>query len=577
MTMTFTTTEEIRLFDFSTMPDVFKICTLGWTILGVGNADYIKTGVSPNLSSINGPDIISADGSIWKLSTNCIKPEYFGAIPKIHGNSTTMEWLQNTKRINDFFAHITENDVGISCITGEFEINGELFLGRNSSGAVVNEISTKQIIGSPIFTLKGSSKLNTLLTIHGFNFALWSGRITIKGPNRIWKQRQIIHGVLISGCSRSVFGGFFCEYVAGFGVYCSSEHYPSGNTTMVSLGNCRFSFCGSGSNRNNDSDFMITTYSNPRQIIDHRFSQVDVGDIPGTEILPNIRQRPLILTDDNTFHIIPPQKTLGNQKTIDRENNRVIITPLVSDYGRLKWIFGGGIWLQGADVGIVNIDSIDAVNSAISLNIGAEYGPTVNRIVNHYCFSAVNPIRRTATQVSTTNINSIYCEHNYCYWSGANGSYSNINGLYSFDFENDIPQIGSFPNALYGMSISRNGELLSYEKKGRNKSESHSRVDLIINNKNIIKTYKKDNINMQLEIDEGANAVFGYDSAQVTIMGSGINHSPKGNLIFTAKNSAHTINGNPSLLLNDFFGPAIISIYFEFDSMNFVVAVTNKI
>lgn len=574
--MIFKNAEEVRLFDFSSTSDVHKLYILGWSILGIGNANYIRVGSSTNISSFDGPDIISADGSLWKLSTNHIRPENFGAIPKTHGNGSTLEWTKNTRSINEFFIHITQNDVGTAYITGEFEVDGELFLGKDNSGTVVPLVLTKHLIGSPVFILKGSSRLNTLFTIHGFKFSMWDGRITIKGPNRIWKERQIIHGVIISGCTRSVFGGFICEYLAGYGVYCSSEHFDSGNSTMVSLGDCRFSFCGSGSNRNNDSDFMITSYSNPREILDYRFSQLDVGEIPGIDILPNIKQRPLILLNKSSYHIIPQQNRIGNQETINKNNNTIIITPSINSSGNLKWIFGGGIWLQGADVGIININSIDAVNSAISLNIGAEYGPTVNRIVNHNCFSAVNPVRRTANQVSTTNINAIYCENNYCYWSGTGGSYSNINGLYSFDFIKDIPQIDSFPNSLYGMTINRNGTLLSYEKKGRNKSESHSRVDLLIDNKSIVKTYKKDNISIQLAIDDAANAVFGYDSAQITIMGNGINSSPTGNITFTTKDNNHTINGSTNLILSNFCGPAIISIYFEFNSLNFIVAATNK-
>lgn len=584
-TKTFTLFDDFKSFDFSSEPSINRVVTLGHTVNNIGAAIYYKIGTGiPDTG--NEGELTTSDSSKWKIMSFPLSVEQFGAIPKGTSISEIDIPQNNTEKINNFLSFITENDVGVAFFSGTFEVNNTISLGYKNDRTLSSKVKTTHITGSPIIELVSENQINTVFEIFAFSFSLWEGRITVKATGTtVWSNRKCLFCVKISGCSRSIFGGFTCKGAKVFGLLCSSELIPSGNSNLLNLGDCRFDSCGSGSSSiDKDSYFMTANWLGNKVETSSggtKSSILKVSAIPDDDALLRARAYPFLFMENGDFHYV---------REINRTTNEVTMQPILDNTlneSKFKWVFGGGLALRGSDVGVVNINSIDVVNCAIGLDMMSIYGPVAQRVVAQSCFAGMCFGLRSDAAMISANILAFYNEGNvgaFIPLAKTNAANYNISTVYSLNLNTDVLYIKTRSsdnslneyNGLNNFTITKKGNFLSHEKKSENKAETHSSITYKIDNSNKLQTYRKNNATILLDIDLELHKTFGFDSGQLTFIGTGSNHSPTGMINFIPKDASITVNGADNWEVSDFNGPAIFSIYYEYKNRNFIIATTNK-
>ncbi len=579
--MTFNTFSEFKSFDFTDFEDIQKVLTNSHTISGIGAAEYSRAGTGL-ADTGNEAELSTSDGSIWKLTSFPVSAEHFGALPRAHGSSSMS--------INKFLVHISENDVGSASFAGDYGLDEPIQLGVNATGDNVRKVATKQILGSP--KLVATAPMEVVFYIRNFIFSIWNGKIHIFGSNDSrwtepmrWKDRTTLYGVVVSGCGRSSFDGFFCNNVSVYGLLCTSESEGGGNVTFINVGDCRFLGCGSGTGNNDDNYFMTSTWSNRREEgtsgSGGQRTVIDVVEIPSEAHLRALTY-PFIQLENGELHFV---------WDVDRRSNTIKVYPWIDTTlheGSFRWVFGGGMGLRGSDANVINASGIDATTCASGLDMMSIYGPTVQRLVSQNNFTGMRFGLRPNGAMVSANIGAFYTEGSTSAFipvvTGRNDGAYHIATEYALNLGTQVQYLKvrygdnrTTHNGLFGYTILMNGDLLTYEKKPNNRATRHSRLDLTINNKDISQVYRIDKWNIQLNIDMAVHSAFGYDSAQLTMLGSGTNFTPTGGFTFKCKDSSATVNSAESWIAKEFTGPAIFTIYYEVKDNNYIVAVTNKL
>ncbi|GAB5398579.1 MAG: hypothetical protein Aureis2KO_01640 [Aureisphaera sp.] len=579
----FETINDLKLHDFSSEPEVLKINTLGHTVKGVGAAEYIRIDSTGDARG-DDAEFRSLDGVLWKLVSFPVRPEHFGALPKGVGVTSLDIPAINTHGINSFLIYVSEVDVGTAAFTGMFDINGEIFLGRDRSGELLNKVATTHIIGSPTLSYKGNDYVDTIFTIYGFSFSKWDGIISVKGKGGTWEQRKCGFCIKISNCSRTVFGGFIGSKAKAYGLLCSSRLFQgrNGNTSQMNLGDCRFTRCGSGNHEDSAGFYFISNWTHtgdPRTVNPRygprKFTLITTDELPPEELLEQARKRPYVVMSNGDLHYVV-------RDTINRSTNQFIIKPSIDPTltdTTMKWIFGGGIALTGDDAGNCKFSGVDVTNCAIGLDVLTFYGPVVDRLVNHYCFVALIANKETTMGAI---VHSLYCEGNHAALISPSGKIA-ITGVQEVDMIKNIRYLGRGDSS--GIAFNENGlprltfvrgesaEFASHEKKNNNRTEKYSRIDFVINNKYISQIYRHNQPKIQLDINLKWHKAFGFDSGQLTIIGTSAPDFAPTEVEFSTKKDSTTINGGDSTWVSTgFSGPAVFFIYYDVENDNFEVA-----
>lgn len=592
MEKTFVSFDAFQNFDFSST-NIEYVRTLGHSIAGIGAATYVKV-TTPAPSQNNAALLATVDGSVWQLVSTPICPEHFGAIPEKHEAGVPNVMAINRAAIQAFLMHITLVNCGTVCFDQIYKIDGPLYLGlaedgsvmQNTSGGVINRIATRHIVGSPFLRYWGDAVIDTVFTIFGFLHSTWDGKIEVESRGgEVWANRKAWYGIKMSFVGRSKFGGCLVRNMRAYGLLVSSELFVEGaNTNGVDLGNCSFRFCGSGAGPRNgtfsDHLFFTTQWSKKLSDTGNVLTNViETTALPDLAKLERSRSYPYLFLSNQSFHTFLQKPVSGNTDlTIDP-----VIDPNLSA-GSLKWIFGGGLALRGNDVSVVGINLLDAVNCAIGLDVMTLYGPKVQRVIAQSTFLGTSFGLSYSKALKGVQIDTFYAEGNYATFlrmcSLTNESPLNIDMFYVLKQDQKLtPYVNMFHGTPY-LNINKYGELLSYEKQTKNRKDfrlpgtGHPIIDLKLNNQNIHQVHKQQfhKIEFFLEIDIENHNLFGYNAAQVTVLGNGTNHAPTGEIQFTAP-TGYTINGAASWSIQqNFEGPAIFSVYFEYNNNNFLIA-----
>lgn len=605
MTMNFESFSAFKTYDFANdSTGIEYVTTSGHTIEGIGAAQYTKIGDGGTPNTGNEVQLVTNDGSIWKITSYPISVQHFGALEVNVNNLPPNTRQLNTLRINNFLHYIANNNLGLASFAGEYEVDGPLFMDCATGSTTLHFPYTRHIVGSPIIRLElpATAPIGTppypiraAFTIFGFKNAVWDGKIYVRLRNsNDWVNKKCVHGILISASGRSTFGGFYCKGAASFGLLYTSHVLASGNTSLANLGDCKFEDCGSGYNKVSGTDprYMMGNWDNkqviqedephptiPGEIITSTYYTIDIDNIPDNIYLEGARSHPFLLIGD-TLHYV--------RKFFD--NNQVAIFPRVDDNlssGSLKWIFGGGIGLRGSDANVTHIKSLDVTNCSIGLDMMSVYGPIVQRLVSQSCFtSACFGLRHDGTMHSA-NIAGLYCEGNYSEFipmvTAARSDGSNHIGTeYALKWENvkylkDRKADNSLThNGLVGYTIVMDGQFLSYQKNHLNDGE---KFRFNINSKSQAEIYHRDHSRVTLRARERLIEPFGYNGGQLTFVGTGPNGSPTGPITLTP-DAGYTLNGQTAgIVYQNFSGPAIFSIFLDTSNggKNFLVGVSNKV
>lgn len=164
---------------------------------------------------------------------------------------------------------------------------------------------------------------------------------------------------------------------------------------------------------------------------------------------------------------------------------RILVFPRVHTElapGALRWIFGGGLGLRGADANVVNASLVDTTQCAVGLDMMSMYGPTVQRLGSQGNFAGMCFGLRPSGAMVSANIGALYTEGDRAAFIALiaarhQGAY-HIATEYALELSTEVLFIPmryadnrTVHNGLYGYTILMDGELLSHEKLPNNRSD----------------------------------------------------------------------------------------------------------
>jgi hypothetical protein len=246
--------------------------------------------------------------------------------------------------------------------------------------------------------------------------------------------------------------------------------------------------------------------------------------------------------------------------------------------------------MLGDDAGILNVNQIDATRCGYGLFTGSLYGPIVKRVVSQFCGVGFAFGTRNDGSSVTFSLNGFYCENNVFDIVRNTGS-SNIGGVIFADYALNEAKIAytcdaraagnafnNLSNNLNSVAFIRSGKYLSYEKRRLNRTGTGANLAFLVNDvPNKSQTFARNtswNINLNTELQ--ANNNFGYDSATLTLVGTGTNSAPTGTMTFNPPDD-WTVNATTSVAFTGFTGPAVFSFTADFSTSDITVTCHNSL
>jgi hypothetical protein len=487
----------------------------------------------------------------------------FGAI----GNGVA----NDTAAVQAFFNYIAANNVGTAYCDGRFLVSSGIYYGDGT-----NQAATLQIVGYAEFI--ASTAIDILVDFRSASNLVWDGGIRALGTGGTsYASRTCRVGIRIAGSggtnSRQTFVSLRAQYFYDTGISVQTL------STLTDLGNVRAAYCGSGA-----TGFSLTAgWSNPvNSGSSNSINQRTVIDV--TVLPPTSLESPEIVNISGQPYYVA---------SVDTVNSKLTVFPWVDSTltsGSLTYMFGGGVYIQGSDSGIIGANQIDSTGCGFGLWTTALYGPVVNRLVAQNCGSGfAYGFDSNASNVGFT-LNGFYAENNIFDLIKVTSSFSaggtNIHGgVIMTDYENNYAKWASCAaprssgNVLLASGTSSNqvavisaGTSQEYITTGSNAQETASTYSLFPTDSPKSKIFSKDSwtINVQTP-DADLNRLFGYGFDTLTIIGAtNTNGSPTGTFTFNAP-SGYTVNGGTSAAFAGFTGPAVFQIYYQVSTLDILI------
>lgn len=476
-----------------------------------------------------------------------LTPKSFGAI----ADGKT----DDTQALNEFFAHIADNEIYDVRISGTYLITDTVYF-QPTKG---NQIKSLEINGSPTFICRGDFDIG--FRIHGFAWGYWNGIINVKGQgSSTWASRKQHILVYVTSSGRSKFLGFKLDGAKYSGLFIDGDR---GNTSHMSLGKVRGSGCGSGSINKNAS-----LYANVLKVENN-----------GTEMF--LDKLPPILQDVNgntigrsmiMFKVVGEDYMGYARYGYDLDKSKLIMK---GDHSHLEgkqivFFHGGVISIKGSDAGVMTVESIDAVNSTCAMDVMSMYGHTVGATLSQSCGTSFILGNRLDGAMVTMTMQAPYVEGVYyeivrLSAAVSDGSFTII-GEYAFNINKCYSFSGDKRN-MSGIAFIKSGQFYSYYADPRTK---HSRMDISANSTKHV-SYKKDFWTFGVSYSKTLYDAYGYHNSFLTVYGSGENNAPKGSLKFIKPKKSEygkdiTINGEANECeFKDFQGVAKFMLVYNGD------------
>ena len=547
-----------------------RIKNLGTPIATTDAATKTYTDVLVNNTALGpAPTGLIATGSVTSRLladrfADLINPKDFGAV----GDGVT----DDTVALQAFFDSLEANDYGTASADGEFLV---------SSGVTLTSSLTKKIVGNCRIT--ANAAIENVFTLTDFDWGHWE-KLDIRGTGGPANYAGITcdTGLYLIGSALAKFEDLYVRNFrfAGCVVY-------GGNSNMVSLGYVTAIDCGSGCTYHALAS-VTGAWSNPVNSGTSgsglQRTTIDVTNLPPDFIL------------DNTYGVVGLTSYMVRIEgypyyieSIDQANSKMSIFPWLPSTatpGSFEYVFGGGIFLKGADQNVVGIDMLDATRCGIGLCVNSLYGANARRFVSQGCGAAIVIGNSPAGACLGGHYDGIYFELNAedIIITQPNGTagYNYFGSEYALNlakcFTLSAPRLSSGELHPVFTAVSRNpmrheGRIKEHlwGKYGENFTNSfvylspHERsADLVYYNQ-----FSK-SVTLQ-SLDNDKNRLFGEDCAKITFIGGGASNEPPGTITFNPP-AGWTVNGGASSVYTGFTSPVTFAAFWDISATNVVVA-----
>ena len=252
-------------------------------------------------------------------------------------------------------------------------------------------------------------------------------------------------------------------------------------------------------------------------------------------------------------------------EAINRTDSKLTLYPWIDNElteGEITYVFGGSLVLRGNDSNVHRFSLIDAIRCGQGLAAGSLYMPTGQRLVAQFCGVGLSIGRRPGGAVLGGEIAGLYVENNEAdilqiSRQGLNqNNYCKISSEYALDrrklkncsyarTNSNIRDING--NAFARTILSQGGRNFQHVKPPQNYINAQSFFVLAINRTDQrITWFETGNKIVRLQIDPEINRLFGIDSVEIVITGSGAAGEPTGTITFETLQAGASVVTNPA-------------------------------
>jgi hypothetical protein len=530
----------------------------GFTSQGDGGAAlYTRSASEPSHAG----KIQDNNGVWWKLAPNQhANPFMFGA--KGDGSTDDAEALQ------DFFDYIADNDVGTANMTGSFLTSAALTIGPSSGTSETRHFSGRM-------SITATAAIDVVVSLKNLDYAVWDGILEVTGVGGASPAtRTCTTGIKTAdGNNRFKIGGLAVHTFKGWGIFINSDS-GAVNQNASTYGLLRASSCGSSYQSGSaitgsPANFSARTDAGSSGSLGQS-SLLTVDVLPETWIDSTVGTHPhCIYYSGRAYYIL----------AVDRGASTITVFPWLVDAattGAFNYVTGGGIHVYGGNAGQLSVDAVDVSNSAFGYIQSAIYGSDVANLQSQsnviglalgahvgggmwggtfdHPYFEINlidilkitqaaPPTFSCTLVAPTfsdgleKMQPLVARTTAGNWTPTGNNFRGVSGFGEFG--------GSYEKAADSLQTSTYGFALDRPDKSLRIHRSTS-----------------NSVTIALSADDDLNAVYGYDSGEFCLSGTGSTGQYTGTLTFDPP-SGETINGgvaDATLAFAGFYGPAVFKI-----------------
>lgn len=508
-----------------------------------GGALYVRVTSNPGHPGV----LTVADGAFFDLATQRVTPVMFGAA----GDGVADDGVA----LQAFFDYLETRPEILGDFSGKWLTRQPLTI----RGGLGNRYICGEIIGD--------APMVDLVTVIGQkqNFD-GTFRLTgvASGSVADFSNRQIQNGINLDNAGRSVFDKIECQTFQRYGI-----RLESFGNNHINLGDVSGFDCGSpGDVFPSAVVTLIFTgrADNPELGFNQRSTLTTTGipDFIKVSDIVVVGGRPLLVTgitgNDLEVYPRPPQGSTS---------------------GQIQCLMGGVISTFGNDAGLTWIESITSIRCAAALRVGSLYGPTVGKLHVDACAMGMVLGDTPLSSARRISIESAYFENTelHVIHTGSLLASVVIGNPLGLEFEkvirlifhdaSDMPGQTEIPGTtIVGDAIYTRSAALGF---GRPIS-----VMTLANrpNQNQL-SVRQNSIVIRLDYDEDLDRLYGLNTVELTLLGTGANNQPTGAITLepTADEITRgvTVNGTTGFTLPSTEHPLWVLMRYDRAAMNWTV------
>lgn len=456
--------------------------------------------------------------------------------------------------LQEFFDYVCLNNVGTAYVAGSFSVSSSVKMGSLGNSA------TKMYDG--YLTITAIAPIDIVVDFQ-LSKVVWSGGvIAICQGNGNWSSRTCRIGIALgSNADRLKIDWLEGRYAYETGVKLYDK------TTLTNIGTIRSIDNGSGFYESGSVNYSLTAnFTSSTRTGDA--NSTTQGNLLTVNVLPpeNLSTSAYVVVDEEIYYI----------ESIDRTTSTLTVYPWLKNTnqnGSLRYMFGGGVDVGGANSSVVSINTIDLMRNGIAYSARALYPPTAKVVTAQSNGLAVMVGNRPDGASVGGVITELYAENNNfdiaVVTRAASGfDIQNTIALNSAKFKYIAARAadGTISPALsgfFGVTIAgnvRNKAPLNYVP---------SSTTIKLGTKERLFSLRANNLTVKLEIDSSNNAAFGYDDALINIVGNNTTGIPT-QVTFNPP-AGYTVNGQASQVFANFISAAQFFTLCDFSRNNFIV------
>ena len=529
----------------------------------------------------------SDDGQSWRYDHGsgdaelympyaAVTPFDYGAV----GDGVT----DDAASLNAFFAAIAATDVGVASVAGTFAVASAVTV-----GPAAGTTATMLLVGR--MKLVATASIATMVTVRNCLGMVWSGLVELVGTgSNSYASRTCRIGLHVTTGGRVHFTAIRATYFSEWGVLLTGS--GGTNSSLCTIGPSRILDCGSG-----HDTYSLTSTWNTKVDAGSSGSVGQSSTITVATLPPATLGMSFANSGGATYNgsAWGPVLAVISGKTyyitsVDSATSKITVYPWIDTgvaSGTLTYLFGGALGMFGGDANVVGVEMLDAQRCGSAVHNGALYGPVINRLVAQACGAGLTLGIAPAGASVGGQYSGVYFELNTfdivrVTRSAMSASLVSQMGLDLSKVSNtsaprvtatnDMADSTTAVNSLAGVAIQISGLWYTYQGLAKNSEESFSTYTLDVTGPTpSTRVIRQNSPTIALATPNlNANQWFGYDSANLLIIGTGASSEPTGTITFTPP-SGYTANGGASATFSGLSAPAQFFVYLRRASTDFVV------